>query len=410
LLTELEEVSMGIVVALDVHRSQVTFKALDRESGELRRGRIAPATRAELRAWLGRFAGSPAEFVVEGTTGWRFVVEEIERAGHRARLADPAETAARRGRKRRAKTDNADCDLQLRLLLAGELPESWIPPAQIQQLRDRTRLRKALAEDRRRWGQRLHGYLLHEGWPCSRSNLLRPPGLRWAAALCLSADARLQVDSLLAVMAALEAQLDTVDGELRRFARHDQRCQALQSIYGIGPILARHLLAEIGEARRLRHPDQITRLAGLDPVVDELGESRRRGSPRPARRICASPRRSRGARAPENRPRPWALPGNPRAARSNGGKTDRRPQDRQASLPRPPRARVPRSLIGSISLDALPVPPEPGPRRLRFGMSRLSPPRLDNLRRKTSRAKIGMSCSRPPHASRPRVADPIILR
>src|SRR5207245_2731947 len=60
-----------------------------------------------------------------------------------------------------------------------------IPPAQIQQLRDRTRLRKALAEDRRRWGQRLHAYLLHEGWPCSRSNLLRPPGLRWAAALQL---------------------------------------------------------------------------------------------------------------------------------------------------------------------------------------------------------------------------------
>ena len=43
------------------------------------------------------------------------------------------------------------------------LPQSWIPPGQIQELRDRTRLRKALAEDRRRWGQRLHAYLLHEG-------------------------------------------------------------------------------------------------------------------------------------------------------------------------------------------------------------------------------------------------------
>src|SRR5439155_16747521 len=56
---------------------------------------------------------------LEGTAGWRCVVEEIERAGDRAHLADPAETAARRGRKRRAKTDNVDCDLQLRLLLAG---------------------------------------------------------------------------------------------------------------------------------------------------------------------------------------------------------------------------------------------------------------------------------------------------
>jgi hypothetical protein len=116
-----------------------------------------------------------------------------------------------------------------------------------------------------------------EGWPCSRSNLLRPPGLRWAAALQLPEHARLQVDSLLAVMAALQEQLDTVDGELRRFARADERCQALQSIYGIGPILACHLLAEIGEARRFRRAEQITRLAGLDPVVDESGETRRRG-------------------------------------------------------------------------------------------------------------------------------------
>jgi transposase len=78
-------------------------------------------------------------------------------------------------------------------------------------------------------------------------------------------------------MAALEAQLETVDAELRRFARGDERCQALQSIYGIGPILACHLLAEIGEARRFRRAEQITRLAGLDPVVEESGESRRRG-------------------------------------------------------------------------------------------------------------------------------------
>src|SRR4029453_11365013 len=114
---------MGIVVALDVHRNQITYKVVDREAGELRRGRIAPATRAEVRAWLGQFAHCQAEFVVEGTTGWGVVIGEVGGAGPRAHLADPAETAARRGRKRRAKTDNADCDLQLRLLLAGELPE-----------------------------------------------------------------------------------------------------------------------------------------------------------------------------------------------------------------------------------------------------------------------------------------------
>src|SRR5438477_12448253 len=156
---------MGIVVALDVHRKQITGRPLDRGSGELRRGRIAPASRADVRAWLAQFAGCQAEFALEGTTGWRFVVEEIERAGHTAHLADPAETSARRGRKRRAKTDNADCDLQLRLLLAGELPESWIPPAQILELRTLVRLRKTLVDQRGAWQQRLQAQLFHQGVP-----------------------------------------------------------------------------------------------------------------------------------------------------------------------------------------------------------------------------------------------------
>jgi hypothetical protein len=135
---------------------------------------------------------------------------------------------------------------------SGEVVEervSWIPPEEIQLLRDRTRLRKALAEDRRRWGQRLHAYLLHEGWPCSRSNLLRPPGLRWAASLRLPEHARLHVDSLLSVMAALEAQLDSVDAELRRFAGRDERCQALP------PHLRWALVEAAVHAHRPTHPD-----------------------------------------------------------------------------------------------------------------------------------------------------------
>jgi transposase len=187
---------MGMVVALDVHRNQITYKALDRETGELSRGRIAPAARAELRAWLGQFAGCEVAFALEGTTGWRFVVEEIERAGHRAHLADPAETAARRGRKRRAKTDNADCDLQLRLLLAGELPESWIPPAHILELRTLVRLRMTLIDQRSAWQQRIHAQLFHQGVPgglrlrteagerrCGRRSFPRPDG-SWSRSGC----------------------------------------------------------------------------------------------------------------------------------------------------------------------------------------------------------------------------------
>ena len=155
--------------------------------------------------------------------------------------------------------------------------EAWLPPAEIQRLRDRTRLRKALAGDRTGWAQRLHALLAHEGWPCSRGRLLTREGRRWVDALELDPHVRAQVDVIVAVMAALEEQLELVESELRRFARADRRCQALQTIFGVGPILACHLLAEIGEARRFSRPRQLVRASGLDPAVIESAESKRRG-------------------------------------------------------------------------------------------------------------------------------------
>jgi hypothetical protein len=68
-------------------------------------------------------------------------------------------------------------------------------------------------------GHRLHAFLAHEGWSCSRSRLLTVEGLRWAASLRRSEHGRRQLESLLAVMAALKEQLDDVDAELRRLAR-----------------------------------------------------------------------------------------------------------------------------------------------------------------------------------------------
>jgi hypothetical protein len=99
---------MGIVGGLDVHRRQITFDYLDDRTGKVRRGR-APANRELLAKWLvSEVTHRPARFAVEACTGWRFVVEELTAAGIEAHLAEPADTAAARGPKRRAKTDRAD--------------------------------------------------------------------------------------------------------------------------------------------------------------------------------------------------------------------------------------------------------------------------------------------------------------
>jgi transposase len=96
-----------------------------------------------LRSWLKTTADeAPATFAVEGCTGWRFVVEELQRAGVEAHLAEPADTAAARGPKRRAKTDRTDARHLRELLASGRLPESWIPPEQVVEMRARLELFK----------------------------------------------------------------------------------------------------------------------------------------------------------------------------------------------------------------------------------------------------------------------------
>jgi transposase len=49
------------------------------------------------------------------------------------------------------------------LLLAGRLPESWLPPAHVLEIRTLVRLRKDLADDHREWQQRLQAQLFHQG-------------------------------------------------------------------------------------------------------------------------------------------------------------------------------------------------------------------------------------------------------
>ena len=69
---------MPVVGGLDIHRKQITFDYLGTVTGEVRRGRIVPAGREHLRAWLTRFAGcGEAAFAVEGCAGWRYVSEEL---------------------------------------------------------------------------------------------------------------------------------------------------------------------------------------------------------------------------------------------------------------------------------------------------------------------------------------------
>ena len=180
---------MSIVMGLDQHRGQITGEWIDTDTGEVQRTRVAPADRASVRKWLSPFRGQELEVALEATTGWRFVVEELRRVGAVVHLAEPAETAGLRGPKKRAKGDRADARYLRELLMIRRLPESWIPPDYILDLRARVRLRHTLSEQRSKWQQRIQAVLYHHGCPQRRS-LMTGDGREWLAAQPLPAAGR----------------------------------------------------------------------------------------------------------------------------------------------------------------------------------------------------------------------------
>jgi transposase len=267
---------VSIVMGLDQHRAQITAEWLDTETGEVKRGRVAPADRAGVRRFLERFGGQELEVALEATTGWRFVVEELRRVGAGVHLAEPAETAGLRGPKKRAKGDRADARHLRELLMIKRLPESWIPPDHILDLRARVRLRHELGEQRSEWQQRIQAVLYHHGCP-QRRQLMLGDGREWLASQPLPQTAREQLTVGLAMIDALAVQMAPLEKELRAYARRQAGCKALMAHYGIGELTAVTILAELGDCTRFSSSRQAVRYAGMDITVKQSDQHRAPG-------------------------------------------------------------------------------------------------------------------------------------
>ena len=297
---------VSIVMGLDQHRAQISAEWIDTITAEVSRARIVPADRAGVRKFLVRFGGEGLEVALEATTGWRFVVEELERIGAEVHLAEPAEAAALKGKKKRAKTDWADARHLRELLLIGRLPESWIPPAHILDLRARVRTRHLLSHQRTEWQQRMHSVLYHHGFP-QRRNLLSLESRQWIAGLRLPAAGREQLDVALGIIDALDLQLVPFDSELHAIARKQPGCRALiEQIYGVGGLTAVTILAELGEVRRFQNSRDVVRYAAwISPSTNPTITAPPGTSPAKDRLRCAG-RYTRQHNAPASRPAPTA--------------------------------------------------------------------------------------------------------
>jgi transposase len=130
---------------------------------------------------------------------------------------------------------------------------------------------------RMRFAQRLHAQLTHEGLPCGRGGLLSASGQRWARSLALPPPAHASVEAMFALIVVLNrSRRSTPSSASRPAPIHARRpCARSSASARYSPHTAS---PKVGEAARFQRARQLVRVAGLDPVVSESADSRRRGT------------------------------------------------------------------------------------------------------------------------------------
>src|SRR5208282_1832309 len=193
-------------------------------------------------------------------------------AGVAAHVAEPADTAFARGRKRHAKTDRTDSRHLRELLAEGRLPECWIPPSYVLECRALLETYHDLRAEHTAWVQRIHAVFFHQGAPALGEGTLRTEqglaALRAAAAAHLSPAGQLQVATALEVLDALETRLHLLRHQLLRAGRHLTGAKVLAArLYGVGPVTALAMTSWLAGAGRFSSSRKAVRFAGLDVTV-----------------------------------------------------------------------------------------------------------------------------------------------
>jgi transposase len=266
-------------VGIDLHRRRSQVAVID-EHGELRLSKRIPTGRETITELLGEPEGT--HVALEATYGWEWLAELLEDAGFDVHLAHPLRTRAIAAA--RVKTDAVDARTLAHLLRTGLLPEAYIAPPELRDLRDVLRHRATLVHLRTSLKNRVHALLARQGILPEHSDLFGTAGREYLADLQLPDGPRRRLDSLLALIGDFDREITNTTDEIEQRARADERVKLLCQIRGIGRYTAMLIIAEVGEVTRFPTAKHLCQWAGLTPTVRSsdgkarLGHISRQGS------------------------------------------------------------------------------------------------------------------------------------
>ncbi len=251
-------------VGIDLHRNRSHVAVID-EHGELSLSRRIANDPDVFRELLAALEGE-TQIALEATYGWEWLAELLEDSGYELHLAHPLRTKAIASA--RVKTDAVDARTLAQLLRADLLPEAYVAPRELRDLRDLLRQRVVLTHMRTALKNRVHALIARQGISRQQSDLFRGAG---AAAiveeLALREEPRRRLEVLLRLIGDFDREIDALAKEIDRLARHDPRVEVLTQIRGIGRYIAMLVIAEVGEVERFPSARHLCAWAGLTPTV-----------------------------------------------------------------------------------------------------------------------------------------------
>ena len=178
----------------------------------------------------------------------------------------------------RVKTDNQDVIRLLRLLIADMVPEVWVPPVEVCELRALISYRWRLVKTATAIQNRMHSLL-------DRHNIQAPEGKidtgknrAWWEQVQLSALERLRLDQELKMLRLVREHIVEVEAELGRLStseRWGKQATHIMQLPGVGIVVTMTILSAIGEIQRFPTAKKLVGYAGFGAGVDDSGQKHR---------------------------------------------------------------------------------------------------------------------------------------
>src|SRR5437870_3879212 len=254
---------MSIYVGIDVHRKRSQVAVVNGDGTVQLNKNVVNGSEPMLRLIGDLPSGTPVAF--EAAFGWGWLVQLLEDYGFEPHMVHSLRCKAIASA--RLKNDKVDAATLAQLLRADLLPEAWIAPPPVRQLRALLRHRVALVRLRTLLRNRIHAIVADYGHDRPVGVYWSGPGRAWLASLDLPAVSRELVEDYLGLIDALQGRIDRLDWEIRQRARSDPRVKVLTQLPGVGPFTALVILAEVGDISRFASARQLASWAGLTPTV-----------------------------------------------------------------------------------------------------------------------------------------------